>query len=647
VLNFSRLILLRDEMRHYGDSTKPIWAVEMGWNALPEGWIGEASPWGTDTQEKQADRLQRALARTQNEWTWLTGEFPLVLQPNVPADSPRWGFALLTPDGKPRELYQALSNFVASPPTTVPHPSMPLLPVFALLGVAGVSAWRAWHLVFALGLDSRWRAFKAQFNNLPEWMQLVILLIAVAAFYFSPNVLLNLALLALLVILFALRFDLGLALAIFVIPFWNFPKVLFGGFELSPVEVLTWIASTAFLMNLALNRVLRRDNLRIRPLIACLSTLDWAVLAFFILGLISTRWAGNFGVASREFRIVLLDPILLYGLIRAGAAAGITPNATSRYVTALLASGVAVCAIGLYQYFTGNVILADGVARLTAVWGSPNNVGLYLERLLPIALSFALLLHDSTSNTGAEPHRRDKENTIESFPHWHRWIYVGMVGLFALTILLTYSRGALFLGVPASVLFLMVVLFTQSHRLSRRAWLLIGATVAIAGIAILPFLSSDRFSSVFQTGTGTGFFRIAVWTSAVNMIADHPLLGVGLDNFLYEYPKYVLPEAWREPNLSHPHNFLLDAWVRLGIGGVLIFGWMLVAFFKRAWRTFTTTQYVYTRALQLGLMASVVAMLAHGLIDASYFVIDLAYVFLLTLAFTQTNPPSRNSGRRA
>lgn len=120
------------------------------------------------------------------------------------------------------------------------------------------------------------------------------------------------------------------------------------------------------------------------------------------------------------------------------------------------------------------------------------------------------------------------------------------------------------------------------------------------------------------------------------MIRDHPWLGVGLDNFLYEYPKYILPEAWREPNLSHPHNFVLDFWVRLGIGGLLIFLWMVGAFFKRAWGTFTTTGDVYVRALMLGLMGSVVDMLAHGLIDAAFFVVDLAYVFLLTLALAQT-----------
>jgi hypothetical protein len=116
VLNFSRLILLRDEMLHYGDKVKPVWTVEMGWNALPENWRGEPSPWGTDTEAKQADRLERGLTRMQNEWAWVTAEFPNYLQPNVSMDDPRRGFALLARDGTPRAFYDTLKQFIASPP---------------------------------------------------------------------------------------------------------------------------------------------------------------------------------------------------------------------------------------------------------------------------------------------------------------------------------------------------------------------------------------------------------------------------------------------------------------------------------------------------------------------------------------------------
>jgi O-antigen ligase len=419
-----------------------------------------------------------------------------------------------------------------------------------------------------------------------------------------------------LVVLFAIRLDFGLGLTIFVIPFWNYPKTLFGGFQLSPVEVLTWVAVTAW----TIDTVLTRAGLRLTPRIfsfdglrSRLTALDWAVLVLLLLALVSTRWAANFGVASREFRIIILDPILLYALVR---VSDLAREQTRRLVYALLASGVAVSAVGLYRLLTGDSILADGVLRLTAVWGSPNNVGLYLGRLLPLALAFTFLLRG-----------------------WReRWVYAALVILFGVTILLTYSRGALFLGLPASILFLLIVLFTQSHPLSRRAWFAIGLALGIGVLVLIPFLASERFWSIFQPGTGTGFFRLALWSSAIRMGLDHPILGVGLDNFLYEYPKYILPVAWREPNLSHPHNIILDFWVRLGIGGLVLIAWLLVAFFRRAWSSFRCAADLYVRALMLGLMASMVDFIAHGMIDAAFFVIDLAYVFMLTLALAQIKP---------
>jgi hypothetical protein len=51
------------------------------------------------------------------------------------------------------------------------------------------------------------------------------------------------------------------------------------------------------------------------------------------------------------------------------------------------------------------------------------------------------------------------------------------------------------------------------------------------------------------------------------------------------------------------------------------------------------------RALAIGLMASMADFLAHGLVDASYFVVDLAYVFFLSLAVVQAldSPRSQNA----
>ncbi|RME30754.1 MAG: hypothetical protein D6793_13000, partial [Thermoflexia bacterium] len=83
-----------------------------------------------------------------------------------------------------------------------------------------------------------------------------------------------------------------------------------------------------------------------------------------------------------------------------------------------------------------------------------------------------------------------------------------------------------------------------------------------------------------------------------------------------------------------PHNFLLDFWARLGVFGLAVGIWLQVAFWQAA---FSLRRHADpdVRALAIGLMGSVADMLAHGLVDHSFFLIDLAYAFFLALALVE------------
>ena len=143
---------------------------------------------------------------------------------------------------------------------------------------------------------------------------------------------------------------------------------------------------------------------------------------------------------------------------------------------------------------------------------------------------------------------------------------------------------------------------------------------------------SDRFARALDFSQGTNFFRLRLWESTFDILADAPVTGLGLDQFLYAFRGiYIRPDAWQEPNLSHPHNIVLDFWTRLGIGGVvLLMGGGIVLW--RAMQRASITD-VHERMLFVGVVGALTYTITHGLIDNSLFVNDLIVIHMLLMAF--------------
>ncbi|MFB0534734.1 MAG: O-antigen ligase family protein [Anaerolineae bacterium] len=758
VLNFSRLALLRQVMADEGDEEKAVWAVEFGWNSLPPDWAGRPSPWGTDSEELQAQRTVEAIHRAGDEWPWLGVMLLPEFQPaalgersrTAGDDDPRWGFALVDRGWEPRLLYRRIQEVAMAPPVahagyypadhytaqyqgawrwsslgadigqdgdslTIPFKGTrldltvrrgdflsylyitidgqpatrlprdgqgrsylilydPLYRTETVTLAAGLpdttheavivarGGWGQWTIVGwtvareadvrpyrvalsliglgallvlwrLLALISKqrsgvysllaaccawWGDYATHYRSLNEGLQLALTIIAAAVFYFSPWLPLSLLSLLSLAFLIWLRLDLGLALVAFCVPFFLQPKHILGR-SFSMVEITTLLCFAAW--------VLRWEDVGGTPptppdrsaepssraqaegrsrrsllgrLLYPVSSLDGAVVFFVAVSVFSLLIAENYGVAMREFRVVVFESALLYFLLRASS---LSEGQLWRVVDALVLAATLVALVGLYQYFfTADIITAEGVRRIRGLYGSPNNLSLFLDRIVPVLAAVALFAR---------------------LP-WRRIAYAlcSLPVLFCLH--LTYSRGAWLLGLPAAALFIGLL------RGRKALWISL-AVLCLIALSLLPLIGTERFTSLLDTQGGTTFFRLKLWQASLNMIKDHPFFGVGLDNFLYQYrTRYVLPEAWQELDLSHPHNVVLDYWTRLGILGVVALFWLEGAFFVKGLRLHRRLPGQDERALALGLMASMVACLAHGLIDNSYFLVDLAFVFFIT-----------------
>jgi len=498
------------------------------------------------------------------------------------------------------------------------------LSLLLLAGTGLVVGWRLVRLALLPRPLEWWRTLAGWYLGRPAWQQIGVTSLALGVYYVSPWLPLSLIGLALLVPLVYLRIDLGLAFAALSIPFFLRPKGLLGQ-SLSLVEMLTVLCFASWLLREVVRRGAELDAGAPHPLslfpfhplsslrklavgfwrlvvhlIGTASALDVGVVFFLLVSLFSLTVSENTGVSSYELRTVILGPLIFYLLLR---EAPLDDAGLVRVMDALVLGALVMSLIGLYQYVVGaDVISAEGVRRIRGLYGSPNNLGLYLGRIVPITVAFLFF--------GGDRRRR--------------WGYLAAGVPILVCLYLTHSRGAWLLGVPAGLLFMGALR-------GRRALLAAAGGAAAALVALLPFAGAERIRTLFDLGGGTAFHRLKLWEATVNMIRDHPLWGVGLDNFLYQYPRYMLPEAWKEPDLSHPHNIVLDWWTRLGVPGVGALVWVEVAFFRLGLRLYRSLGEGDLRALVLGLMASMVDFLAHGLIDNSFFLVDLAFVFFLTV----------------
>ena len=701
VLNFSRVILLREEMIRRGDASKPVWALEAGWCALPSDWEGTPSPQGSDEPFVQIERLRRAIRRVRLEWPWMGLVCMLHLQPNAPPDDPVWGYALVGPDdvigpvteslrhemngnqplspGLTRELPSYLGRLPESGAVDVAffgtdlvlqlRPAVghlavtvdeatveeiveldgdhamivsmsegldpglhslrlratsgalkslsgiqvgyrpwsgPLsasrraLPVRLLVGFLGV-VWLSWRMTVngRLILWSRaWSRIRGPWHSLPSALRWTLMVLPVVVAVVSRSSSVDLGALVVYGLIALLGPEQALLLAVASIPFAPL-HVGMRGLSFSLTEVCILVAFAAHVWNAVLTS---RASTRLRGEALGLTREDWAVIVLATAGLGLSLLAEYTRVALREWRVMLLSPALFYATVRARAR---TRETLVLLADVLVLSATCVALYALIAYVAPwGVIEAEGVRRARAFYGSPNNLALLLERVLPMAATMALC--------GRTRRRRQA---------------YGLAGLaMVLALFLTFSRGAWLIALPVTMVGLVVVGKVAGK------WLVI-ALVVVALLAIVPLLGTERLASLLTPSRGTPSLRLSLWSAAWDMVLDHPFLGVGPDNFLYYYGDYVLPGAEVERWLSHPHNLFLDFWVRLGLGGVAWLGLVLYSFFLRGRRGHLSVRHGDTRAVLLGFVVGMAAAIAHGLVDAFYFVPELAAWFMLALAW--------------
>jgi O-antigen ligase len=320
-------------------------------------------------------------------------------------------------------------------------------------------------------------------------------------------------------------------------------------------------------------------------------------MALLLLGVMGWRWwfsegqihnwentavlLGIYGLVCFSSLLYAADPsrsqydfveLVKNGLLMFTVVLALRHHKSLRYtIWALLAAGIFMGTLSVYQQLTGtfenpyagfaqtqvkNIVGAVNDYRVAGPVGDPNFYAMTLVVLVPLALD--RVWHE--------------KNTIL------RLLAVWALLVSLLTIVFTFSRG----GFIALVIVLLLMVLRQSLKPLN---LLLSLVALFVVWQFVPTNYTDRLATTLNLLPGSdgnayndSSFRgrtsevVVAW----QIFVDHPLLGVGLNNYKHYYQEDAQPLGWdnrREERSAH--NLYLEVAAETGLLGLAGFGAIL------------------------------------------------------------------------
>jgi len=240
-----------------------------------------------------------------------------------------------------------------------------------------------------------------------------------------------------------------------------------------------------------------------------------------------------------------------------------------------------------HTLLAGTTEEGEEFSRPSGTLASPNVAGSYLSIMLTLAIGLLLFTR------------------IHS---WHKTAALVSVGMGTVALLFTYSREG-WLALFCSMLLLCCAgwrLLPVRHRL-----VIVGVPAALLVSLMFDTPLSQR---LLEGDEGAASSRIVLNNLAIRVIEDHPVIGVGANNFTLNLREYATSEVMGEW-LYAVHNKYLLIWAEAGLGALLAYLWFLFASLRRGWRCWKDKDPLYS-PLALALVCGICALMICNMFQA-------------------------------
>lgn len=328
---------------------------------------------------------------------------------------------------------------------------------------------------------------------------------------------------------------------------------------------------------------------------------DFMGLSFIVLLLImiiSISYAADKTIAISE-SARFLSFIILYFIIKYSIDREEVKGLINSYMVIFTVINI----YGIFQKVTGYGLLtryamANGVLRINGTFDNPNTFAAFLIiGIFPVVMFI-----------------------IRSKYVYQRIVYGILLIMALFNIYFTGSRNS-FLGILVGGVILSLVY---------SLYFLIG----LGAVAVIGFVIPQVRSRILQIAVGDEG-RIQIWRTALKMIQEHPLRGIGNGNFIELYDSYVAKYRYLVyKNYSHypTHNSYLKIESELGIVGGLSFISIIVNTIIKIKKVIVNIEDKKINLFYVGFFASASAFLFMNLIENLFFVPTVVVYFWIFVA---------------
>jgi O-antigen ligase len=259
---------------------------------------------------------------------------------------------------------------------------------------------------------------------------------------------------------------------------------------------------------------------------------------------------------------------------------------------------------GLYQFFHG-VPMGSGwldvsqnpniKTRVYSTFENPNLLAEYLIMVFPISMALFFTYN----------------NVMKK-------ICFGLAsGIILICIGLTYSRGS-WIGLAFSILVFIVLIDFRK--------LAFFIPAGIGAVFLMPNSILQRISTIGSLQDSSNFYRFNLWNMAIDILRDYWFSGIGIGYIAF---RKISPFYIKTMAPYHTHNTYLQIAIELGVVGIIVFSLLILALFKMGVNSIINSKDKFTKIFTASYIASLCAILVHGMAEHVFFNPKIILVFWL------------------